>query len=238
MEISGAVIVVTGASSGIGEATARAAARAGATLVLLARREDRIRRLAAELPEAIALPCDVTDDGQVSGAIRSAVNEFGRVDVLVNNAGQGLHLPLDEVDPADFRAILELNLVAPLVAMQAVIPTMRTQGRGSIVNISSGTTLTVLPRAGAYAASKAGLNMLSAVARKELAADGITVSTVYPYITATEFHQSLRAGARRTAPSRPVPRADTAEHVADVILDVIRSGAEEARLVPEGFAGR
>ena len=209
--------------------------------MLAARREERIRGLAEELPDARAVACDVTDAEQMARAVRTAVDVYGRLDVLVNNAGQGLHVPLEEVDPADFRAVLDLNVVAPLAAMQAVIPVMRTQGAGSIVNVSSGTTLVVRPGAGAYAASKAALNMLSSVARLELAVDGIVVSTVYPFITATEFHSSLKAGALQTAaPSAEVPRElrpQQAEQVADVILELIRSGAERADLVPERFGG-
>jgi NAD(P)-dependent dehydrogenase (short-subunit alcohol dehydrogenase family) len=93
--------------------------------------------------------CDVTDAEQLARAVQTAVDVYGRLDVLVNNAGQGLHVPLEEVDPADFMAVLDLNVVAPLAAMQAVLPVMRTQGAGSIVNVSSGTTLVVRPEAGA-----------------------------------------------------------------------------------------
>ncbi|WP_236257631.1 SDR family oxidoreductase [Streptomyces hygroscopicus] len=107
---------MTGASSGIGGATARAASRAGARVVLLARREERIRQLAGELGESVALavPCDVTDRVQVAAAVEAAIERFGRIDVLVNNAGQGLQATVDAIDPEDFRAVLELNLVAPL----------------------------------------------------------------------------------------------------------------------------
>ncbi|MFG1920999.1 SDR family NAD(P)-dependent oxidoreductase [Cryptosporangium sp. NPDC048952] len=228
MDIAGKVVLVTGASAGIGAATARLAAKAGARLVLAARRADRIEALADELPDAIAITTDVTDSGQIPTAVQVALDAYGRVDVLVNNAGQGLHVPLEQVDPDDFRAVLELNVVAPLIAMQAVIPTMRKQGGGAIVNVSSGTSRMVLPGLGAYAATKSALNMLSAVARKELAADGIVVSTVYPVITATEFHDVLRAGALTARPGRPP--AQSPEQVAEVILDLIRSGDEEAVL--------
>lgn len=233
MEIAGKVVLVTGASAGIGAATARLAADAGARLVLAARRTDRIEALAKELPDAVAVTADVTDRAQVDRAVQVCLDSYGRVDVLVNNAGQGLHLPLAEVDPDDFRAIIELNLVAPLVAMQAVIPAMRRQGGGSIINVSSGTTRRVLPGVGAYAATKAGLNMLSAVARRELADDGIVVSTVYPFITATEFHDVLRAGRLASGAGRPP--AQSAEEVAGAILGLIRSGDEEAVLVPAEF---
>ena len=195
MNINGAVVLITGASSGIGAATARAASRDGARLVLAARRKELITQLADELGNAIAVPCDVTDADQIAKAVQRASEAFGRVDVLVNNAGQGLQAPVGEIDPDDFRAILDLNLVAPLVAMQAVLPIMRKQGAGSIVNVSSGVTFSVLPGGGAYSASKAGLAMLSAVARAELASTGIAVSTMYPSFTATEFLESMRAAS-------------------------------------------
>jgi NADP-dependent 3-hydroxy acid dehydrogenase YdfG len=229
------VFLVTGASSGIGAATARAASAAGAKLVLAARRAERVEALAAELGQAVAVPTDVTDAQQVRAAVQAGVDAFGRVDVLVNNAGQGLHAPLEDVDPDDFRAVLELNVVAPLVALQAVLPVMRAQGGGAVVDVSSGTSRMVLPGVGAYAASKAALNALSAVARRELAGEGIVVSTVYPFITATEFHRTLRAGQLRQRPDAPPPH--TPERVAEAILDLVRSGAPEAVLVPEGFAG-
>ncbi len=197
MELEDAVVLVTGASSGIGAATARAAAAAGAKVALAARRADRIGAIAAELPDALAVTTDVTDGGAVAALVEAVLERYGRIDVLVNNAGQGLHEPIERIDPDDLRAVLELNVVAPLVAMQAVIPTMRKQGGGAIVNVSSGTTLHVFPGTGGYAATKAALNQLSATARLELAADGIVVSTVYPRITDTEFHDVLRAGALR-----------------------------------------
>ena len=236
MDLNNAVMIVTGASSGIGASTARAAAAAGARLVLAARREDRLNELAEQLPDAIAVRCDVTDPAQVHNVVDAALERYGRVDILINNAGQGLHEPLEKVDPDDFRAILELNAVAPLVAMQAVLPAMRAQGAGSIVNVSSGTTLRPLPGAGAYAASKAALNMLSTIARAEFADSGIAVSTVYPFVTATEFHRVLRAGAgpvRREG----APQAQTPEQVAEVILDLVRSGAERADLIPAKLGG-
>jgi NADP-dependent 3-hydroxy acid dehydrogenase YdfG len=239
MDINGAVVLVTGASSGIGAATARAASRAGARVVLAARREDRIRQLADELGDAVPVCCDVTDSGQVTAAVRTATDTFGRIDVLVNNAGQGLQAPIDEIDPDDFRALLELNLVAPLVAMQAVIPVMRKQAAGSIVNVSSGITLSAIPGTGAYAGSKAGLSQLSAVARADLASAGIAVSTMYPFITDTEFLGSVRAGheAAQHLESSHGPQPQSPEQVADAILDLIKTGAERADLVPERFGG-
>lgn len=239
MDIDAAVVLITGASSGIGEATVRAASRAGARLVLAARREDRITRLAEELGNAVAVRCDVTDADQLARAVRAATETFGRLDVLVNNAGQGMNARVEDIDVDDFRAVLELNTVAPLVAMQAVVPLMREQGGGSIVNVGSGITFSDLPETGAYSASKAGLSKLSAVARVELADAGITVSTVYPFVTSTEFSTSLRGDKESAAnlESSHAPQPQPPELVAETILDLVRTGAAQADLVPVQFGG-
>jgi NADP-dependent 3-hydroxy acid dehydrogenase YdfG len=239
MDINGAVVLVTGASSGIGAATARAASRAGARVVLIARREERIQQLAEELGDAVAVPCDVTDRAQVEAAVHTAIDKFGQIDVLVNNAGQGLQATVDAIDPDDFRALLELNLVAPLVTMQAVLPGMRKQGTGAIVNVSSGIIWATLPGSGAYSASKAGLQKLSAIARAEVADAGIAVSLMFPSITETEFVGTVRGSVedalQMEASSGLQPQSP--EGVADAILDLVRSGAEQADLVPEEFGG-
>jgi short-subunit dehydrogenase len=232
VELTGKVVIVTGASSGIGAATARRAAKEGGRLVLAARRTDRIEELAGELGDAVAVPTDMRDPGQVQAMVGAAVDAFGGVDVLVNNAGQGLHVPVLEIDYDDLVAVTELNFYAPLIAMQAVVPSMRQRGGGSIVNVSSGTTLMLPVGTSGYAATKSALNMLSAVARAELASDGIAVSTIYPFVTATEFHRVLRAGS---GPTRRDLEPQTAEAVADAIIGLIHSGAEEAILVPERF---
>jgi short-subunit dehydrogenase len=235
MELVGAVTIVTGASSGIGAATARLAAARGANVVLAARRVARITELAEELPGALAVPTDLRDPAQMVRLVGTTLDWYGRVDILVNNAGQGLHMPLEQVRLDDLRAITELNVYAPLLAMQAVIPPMRRQGSGVIVNVSSMTSRMVLPGVGGYAATKAALNMISQVARRELAPDGIVVSIVYPSVTATEFHQSLAAGARVGGNSWAV-RAHSAESVAEAIVGVIESGEEEI-LLTSGFGG-
>jgi short-subunit dehydrogenase len=235
MELVSAVTIVTGASSGIGAATARLAAARGANVVLAARRVARITELAEELPGALAVPTDLRDPAQMVRLVGTTLDWYGRVDILVNNAGQGLHMPLEQVRLDDLRAITELNVYAPLLAMQAVIPPMRRQGSGVIVNVSSMTSRMVLPGVGGYAATKAALNMISQVARRELAPDGIVVSIVYPSVTATEFHQSLAAGARVGGNSWAV-RAHSAESVAEAIVGVIESGEEEI-LLTSGFGG-
>ena len=236
MDVDGAVVVITGASSGIGEATARLAAARGARVVVGARRTDRLAHVAAELPGAIARTTDVTVRADLDALVQAALDAHGRVDVLVNNAGQGLHVPLAEVRAEDLRAVYELNVVAALEAMQAVLPAMREQGGGSIVNVSSGTSRMVLPGAGAYAATKSALNMLSAVARREFAEWGVVVSTVYPFVTATEFHTVLRAGGM-PAGRAGMPPADPPERVAEAVLELVGSGAEEMVLLPPGLPG-
>ena len=225
METRGSVFVITGASSGIGAATARLAHEQGAKVVGAARRLPRLKALAAELPGLVPVETDVTQPGEIAKLMAAAVDSFDRIDVLINNAGRGLHVPLEEVEIEGFREILELNVVAPLVAMQAVIPTMRAQGGGAIVNVVSATARMVIPGMGAYSASKAALALMSRVARTELAKDGISVSTVYPAVTATEFHGVLRQGAIRTGGRRVTPH--TAEHVAEGVLGLVRSGEEE-----------
>jgi NAD(P)-dependent dehydrogenase (short-subunit alcohol dehydrogenase family) len=228
-------MIVTGASSGIGEATARLAAKAGARLVLAARRADRLQRLALELPDAIAVTTDMRVPDQVRALVATAEDHYGRVDVLINNAGQGYHVPVEKVTLEDFQAIIELNVYGPLVALQAVLPLMRHQGGGSIVNVSSGTVRGAWPGVGPYASSKAALTHLSRVARNELAAEGIVVSTVFPYVTATEFHEALRGGALRQPPPGGTgrPPVHPPELVAEAILQLVRSGEEEIVLTPQ-----
>jgi NADP-dependent 3-hydroxy acid dehydrogenase YdfG len=224
MEIAGGVVVVTGASSGIGAATARLAAARGARVVLAARRVQRLESLAAELPDALVVPVDVRDPAQVHDMVEAAVRRYDRIDVLINNAGQGLHVPIEQIRLDDFEAIMKLNVYGVLAGMQAVLPVMRAGGGGAIVNVSSGTSRMVLPGVGGYAASKSALNMLSQVARAEFAPDNIAVSLVYPSVTATEFHDVLRAG-QLAGGGRFTPHS--AEQVAEAILRAVQTGEPE-----------
>ncbi|WP_070157013.1 SDR family oxidoreductase [Sphingobium phenoxybenzoativorans] len=239
MDINGSVAIVTGASSGIGAATARALAAEGAKVVLLARRQDRIVKLAAELENAIAIKCDVTNKDQVKSAVEQALQAHGRIDIVVNNAGQALQASIEEINPDDFRDIFELNVVAPLVMMQTVIPHMRTQGGGSFVNISSGIWFHPLSESGAYSATKAAISILTGVAQVDLADTNIAVSLMYPFITETELVDSIKAG-RESAERIEAPIAaerQPPELVASKILELIKTGEKQGDLVPKKYGG-
>lgn len=230
LDLTDQVIIVTGASSGIGEATARLLHNSGARPVLAARRADRLDVLSDELAGALAVPTDVTDPSQLRALVDAALARHGRVDGLVNNAGASFHGHLEEIDLASYLELLQLNVVSVVAAIQAVLPEMRRRHAGRIVNISSGTTMIALPGVGAYAASKSAVNMLSTVARKELADDGIAVSLVLPSITATEFGGGM---FRNGVTPRPGMVAHSPEYVGRVILRALRTG-EERIDIPHG----
>lgn len=230
LDLTGKTVIVTGASSGIGEATARALHAAGAHPVLAARRADRLHQLGEEFGGALAVPTDVTDPAARQTLVRAALDRHGRIDGLVNNAGAGLLKLLVDIDPEEFSQLLQLNLVSALAMTQAVLPAMRSQGGGRIVNVSSGSIRVPAPTVAAYAASKAGLAMFSAVARVELAGDGIDVSTVLPSLTATEFGGGIYQLGAEPFPGFTVQSSD---YVARVILRALRTG-EASIDIPHG----
>lgn len=229
-DLAGRTVIVTGASSGIGAATARLLDQAGAYPVLAARRGDRLEGLGKELDGGLVVATDVTDREAIRRLVEATLDRYGRIDGLVNNAGASLYGCLDALDLDEFTRVLALNVVSVVAMTQAVLPAMRAQRSGRIVNISSGTTRMVLPGVGAYAATKSALNMLTSVSRKELETDAIAVSLVLPSITATEF------GGGRYQPGhevRPGMVAHSPEYVAQVILRVLRTG-EERIDIPHG----
>jgi NADP-dependent 3-hydroxy acid dehydrogenase YdfG len=230
MDLPGRVVIVTGASSGIGAATARALHAAGARPVLAARRADRLAALSAELDGALAVPANVADHAQVRGLVAATLERHQRVDGLVNNVGTSLHAPLAEVDLDEYRKVLDTNVVSLLAMTQAVLPAMRERRFGRIVNISSGTTRMVLAGDGAYSATKSAVNMLSAVFRAELADDGIAVSLLLPSMTATEFGDNMFQLGVEPWPGAVVHRP---EYVAEVVLRMLRTG-EDTFDIPHG----
>jgi short-subunit dehydrogenase len=231
MDIKNKVVIVTGASSGIGYATAKLFSEKGAKLALVARSKEKLEQLAEKLPASLAVPADMTKPDEIKQMVNRAMAHFGRIDVLVNCAGQGYDAPVERTDLGIFRHIFDLDVVGPLMAMQQVIPIMRRQGGGVIVNVSSGTALMYLPNNGAYSAMKRALASISLTAREELKHDGIVVSVVYPYVTLTDFEKNTIKD-----PSLPqeepeegeLPfKPDTAEYAAQKILEGVESGEPE-----------
>ena len=188
----GKVAVVTGASSGIGEATAEALAAEGATVVVAARREERLVDLTKRIEESggkvLAATCDVTDEAQAHGLIRRAEDEFGRVDILVNNAGVMLLSTVGKGLSEEWRRMFDVNVLGLLYATDAAIETMKRQGGGHLVNVSSvaGRKVTRDP-SGVYAGSKFAVGAISEGLRQELLEDSIRVTIVEPGAVATEL---------------------------------------------------
>ena len=221
MQIADHVFIVTGASSGIGLSTAEALSARGAKVALIARNTDAIKDLAARLPGSLPLTADVTDFVALTKAINAVHSHYGRLDGLINNAGRGYGASIEEIDPTAFTEIFTLNVLAPIVAMQAVIPIMRTAGAGVVINVNSGTSFMTIPDYSVYSASKRALLGVTQTARGELAADAIVVSEVYPGMTATDFGRN-RLGSGGATTDYSV--GDPPELVADLIVTAIEGG--------------
>lgn len=187
----GTVGVVTGASSGIGEALASALARRGMRVALLARRRDRLDALAATIARAggaaTAITCDVADQASVDAAIRAVLAREGRIDLLVNNAGYGRHVLFKDHDVADIERMMRTNYLGTVYAIKAVLPAMRAARRGWIVNVSSVAGKLGQPDEAAYSASKFAVTGLSEALAFELGPLGIHVMAVYPTLVRTEL---------------------------------------------------
>jgi short-subunit dehydrogenase len=230
MQIENSLIVITGASSGIGEAAARLLAKRKGLVALAARSVDKLEALARELPGAFAVPVDMTDSGSIRRMVATVRERCGRIDVLVNNADRGGgQAPTEQIDLALYRSLMELNVYGPLVAMAEVIPLMRAQKRGTIINVGSGTTKIFRPNGGPYPATKAALHQLSFQARKELQSDGVGVTIVHPVITATAFFDRMPEPQR----SALLAQADSPLKVAEAIARAIEENPAEINLVPE-----
>jgi NADP-dependent 3-hydroxy acid dehydrogenase YdfG len=216
------VVVVTGASGGIGAALSREVARRSGTVVLAARRADELEEVARSLggPSAV-VRADVTRRDDVARILETAVDRFGHVDVWVNNAGRGITRNVLDLTDDDVDAIVRDNVKSALYGMQIAVPHFKERRRGHVVNVSS--MLGRIPFAGfrsVYSASKAALDSLSETLRSDLAKDfpDIPVTVVYPGVVHTDFGLNALGGG---VDSRSIPGAQTAEEVATVMADAI-----------------
>jgi short-subunit dehydrogenase len=230
MDIKDKFVIVTGASSGIGLSTAQLLSKMGAKVALVSRSKEKLEKLSNEIPNSIAVQADMSKIFEVKRMVKEVMDRFGNINILVNNAGVGYDAFAEKIDVDTYHYIFDLDLVGPLEAMQQVIPIMRKNGGGTIINISSAVALMTLPNNAPYASIKRALAVLSLTAREELKNDKITVSVVYPYITLTNFE-------RNTIREVPVPEAelephgpfppDSADYAAQKIIEGIESGEAE-----------
>jgi NAD(P)-dependent dehydrogenase (short-subunit alcohol dehydrogenase family) len=191
--MQGQVVAITGASRGIGAAAARAFAAAGAKVALLARDRTAITALAGSVG-GLALPCDVADWRSVEAALAQVTGHFGRLDVLVNNAGRIEPIAaLRLADPEDWGHAVDVNLKGVFHGMRAAIPLMRAQGTGTILNVSSGAASTPLEGWSAYCAAKAGAAMLTRSAHLEEARHGLRIMGLSPGTVATDMQRVIAA---------------------------------------------
>lgn len=225
--MSGRKAIVTGASGGIGEATARELAARGSDVMLASRNVEKLRFLEREIRafggRAIAVETDMTDERSVAGMIETGAREFGTVDILVNNAGVGLSGRVADLRGEDLCYLFEVNVLGPLRCIQAALPHMNKGGR--IINISSVIGKRAIPKVGGYCATKFALNALSDALRVEVADQGISVTTVYPGTTRTSFSENSRRTGKEGRGWRI--RGVEPERVAKKIADVAESGGRD-----------
>lgn len=241
MQIDGAVVVVTGASSGIGRATALAFAERGARLVLTARREpalDEVARLCNEAgATALVAAADVSDPEQVEEVARRAVEAFGRIDVWVNDAAVSVYAPFVDTPLEDFRRVLEVNLLGCVYGSRAALTRMREQGGGVLVNVSSIVGEVPQPYASAYAVTKAGIKALSASLRQELMLEGgssrrVHVVSVLPATIDTPFFRHAANYTGRAV--KAMPPVYPPERVAAAIVGAVRVPRRQVMVGPMG----
>ena len=221
MELEGKVVVVTGASMGIGEAIAAAFAKQGANVVMLSRdtaRAEAARARLGYLDRTVALACDVRNSEEIDRVLALTLHHFKRLDVWVNNAAHGLLDSVAQVDMSALRELFDANFFGAVSAMQAVIPVMKQQGDGTIINISSVAGHIPMPFHAAYSASKFALNAIGKAARVELKKDGIHVLTVCPGYVRTAFGEHALRGREPKSVRPSSQRGITAEHVARATL--------------------
>ena len=221
MELAGKVVVITGASMGIGEAMAKIFGAEGASVVLLSRdtaRAEAARARIGLLDRTVAFSCDVRNSEEIDRVLALTLHHFRRIDVWINNAGQGLLDSVAQMEAQAYHELFETNFFGALSAMQAVIPIMRQQGEGTIINISSVAGHIPLPFHAAYSASKFALNAIGKAAGIELKKDNIHVLTVYPGYVRTDFGKNAARGREMKMVRPDSVRGVSAERVARATL--------------------
>jgi len=222
--VSERVVVITGASSGIGAALAERLGRGGAAVVLVARRKDALQAVAGRCGErALAIAGDMTDRSEVQRVMDEAISRLGRIDVLVNNAGRGISRPPSQLTDDDIDEMMRINVKAALYGIQAVLPHFKARGTGHIINVSSLLgRMPFAPYRSAYNGAKHFLNALTSNLRDELREShpGIHVSLVSPGVVRTDFWRHSLHGGPDT---RDLPFSQSAEEVAPVIAELIES---------------
>lgn len=240
MKLQGNTAIVTGASSGIGRETARQLTQAGSNVVLASRNGKLLEELAQELEplpgRRLVVPTDVSDREQVNAMVDRTIQEFGSIEVLVNNAGVGLNAPIADGSLENIRYVFEVNLFGAIYCIQAVTPHMKERRRGAIVNVSSVMGRLAGPYNGAYSATKAALNALTDSMRPELEPLGIAVTVIYPGYTITGFHPNSLSEVKMPPRSRLV-RGVGPEAVARTIVQAVRKGRREAYVSLSDAAG-
>jgi short-subunit dehydrogenase len=232
MKLANKTILITGASQGIGAAAARAFADYPVRLALLARSEQRIDALAEELnrmPGVSALPvtADVSNPEDIQRAVARIKEEFGVIDILVNNAGVGMSSPVGEIDFVKGRELFEINFWGAMAMTEAVLPEMRAQKDGLIINISSIVGRRSMPGISVYCASKFALNAFTESIRVELRKDNIRAVSFYPGVTATHFGDNLLTGPS-TVQGKGRAKVTSAEDVGRAIVKAARKEPRDA----------
>ncbi len=224
--LEGRRVLVTGASSGIGEATARAIVAAGGKVALLARSAETLDRLASELVGAVSVPADVTDPDATRAAVDAAAEQLGGLDGVVNSAGLALPGSIVEGDPSDWQAMFDVNVLGLLHATRAAVPHLRRAGRGDVVNISSmsgrrraSVALTV------YSGTKFAVHVISDGMREELRPDGIRVTVIAPGFVVTPIFDDVPDEGMRG-------RYQDAMHASGLPVDVVAANIVHALAQP------
>lgn len=218
------VVILTGATQGIGRATARTLVQAGCFLALAARTREPLDALAAELntgsPQAVAIPTDMGDTAQAANLVRVTIETFGRLDVVINNAALGVRDEVVDLAETQARRVMDVNYFGPVALIQAAIPHLKANRDGGlIINVSSIVGRRAMPGIAGYCASKAALEKMAESLRLELKRDNIRVSTVYPGVTATRFNDHSLGGSQS---GRGRLAGVPSERVAQTILRTIR----------------